>query len=227
MDSRAPRWLYLHGFASGPGSYKGVAVERHYAAKGIHVERLNLRVPSMEHLRVTAMIDVVRAAIGDPRDRALLFGSSLGGYVASRVAERDPRVSALVLLAPAFRLFERWRERLGEHGYDQWRRAGWLEIDDHAEKKKGRVDFGFAEDAERFEAENGVWPDVRVPTLIVHGKHDETVSIDVSRAFAANKPNVRLIETDDGHELVQSLPVLLAEADKHLAGFFAGSVSVH
>ena len=112
-----PRWLYLHGFASGPGSYKGRALHAHYAAQGIDLQLLDLRRPSLEHLRLSAMMDELRAALGGPRDRAVVFGSSLGALTASRVAEEDPRICALVLLAPAFRLFERWRMRLGEDGW--------------------------------------------------------------------------------------------------------------
>ena len=41
--------------------------------------------------------------LGAERDRAVLFGSSLGGLTACRVAEDDARVCARVLLAPAFR----------------------------------------------------------------------------------------------------------------------------
>jgi hypothetical protein len=217
-----PRFLYLHGFASGPNSAKGVATAQHYAARGIDVERLNLRVPSFEHLRVSAMIEHVRLAIGGPQDRAVLFGSSLGGYVASRVAEEDARVCALVLLAPAFRLFERWRARVGEEAWQAWERTGWIEVDDYAEKKRGRVDFGFVEDARAVDARNQGSPDVRVPTLIVHGRRDSTVDIGVSRDFAAGKRHVRLVEVDDGHELVASLPLILREADRHLAGFLGG-----
>ena len=44
--------LYLHGFASGPQSTKGVAFDKHFAARGRAIERLNLRVPSFEHLRL-------------------------------------------------------------------------------------------------------------------------------------------------------------------------------
>src|SRR5215210_7497392 len=110
----APRFLYLHGFASGPGSKKGTALAAHYAKRDLAVERLNLRVPSFEHLRLSAMIDVVIAALGGPRDRAVVIGSSLGGLTASRAAERDPRIAALVLLAPAFQLMTRWRDQLGD-----------------------------------------------------------------------------------------------------------------
>lgn len=218
MSAVGPRFLYLHGFASGPDSAKGVATAKRFAELGVAVERLNLRLPSFEHLRVSAMMAHVEEAIGGPRDRAVLFGSSLGGLVASRVAAEDARVSALVLLAPAFRLFERWRSRLGGE-FAEWERTGWIEVDDHALKKKGRVDFDFVREAESMDAKDGGLPDVRVPVVIVHGRRDETVDIEVSRAFAAGKRHVRLVEVDDGHELVASLPVILGEAERHLAGF--------
>lgn len=214
-----PRFLYLHGFASGPNSAKGVATAAHYGALGVHVERLDLRRPSFEHLRVSAQIEHVKQAIGGPSDRAVLFGSSLGGYVASRVAAEDARVCALVLLAPAFRLFERWRQRLGADAWRDWEETGWLEVDDFAEKKRSRVDFGFVRDAEARDAKDGGSPDVRVPVLIVHGTRDDTVDVRVSRDFAAGKRFVRLVEVDDGHDLTASLPLILREADAHLASF--------
>src|SRR5215813_9505506 len=180
-----PRWLYLHGFASGPESFKGVALSNHYARSGVQLERLDLRRPSFEHLRLSVVMETVRAAIGESSDRALLFGSSLGALAACRVAEADARVCALVLLAPAFRIFERWRARLGEEGWRRWRETGWLEVDDYAEKRRARVDFGFAEDAQAIDARGGGWPDVRVPALIVHGIRDEVASIELSRTFAS------------------------------------------
>lgn len=218
--SAGPRLLYLHGFASGPSSYKGVAVAERYAAIGVAVERLSLRVPSFEHMRLSAMLDVVRAAIGGERERVVLFGSSLGGLTACRVAERDPRVAALVLLAPAFRFGERWPLRLGEEAWRAWEERGYLEVDDHAEKRRGRVDFGFMRDAVEVDSAGGGWPDVRVPTLIVHGRGDAVVDVALSRAFAAERRHVRLVEVDDGHELVGSLPRILDEADTFLAPFF-------
>lgn len=214
-----PRWLYLHGFASGPGSFKGRAMAAHYAAKGVELELLDLRRPSLERLRLSEGIAAVKGALGAEQDRAVVFGSSLGGLTACRVAEQDARVCALVLLAPAFRLIERWRRRLGEEEWKAWERSGWLAIDDHAEKKRARVDFGFAVDAAAVDERSDGWPDVRVPTLILHGVGDEVVEIDRSREWAAGKRHVRLVEVDDGHELVASLPIIQREADAFLAGF--------
>lgn len=216
--SPGPRWLYLHGFASGPRSAKGMRLSEHYARRGITLERLDLRQPSMDHLRLTAMIAHVRDAIGGAEDRAVVLGSSLGGLTAARVAEEDPRVCALVLLAPAFRMAERWRTRLGEADWEAWRTTGFLETRDHAKGGTARVDFGFAEDAAAVDARGDGWPDVRVPTLIVHGVHDDVVPVEGSRQWADGKRHVRLVEVDDGHELVASLDVIAREADAHLAG---------
>lgn len=214
-----PRWLYLHGFASGPESAKGVALAGHYAARGVQLTRLDLRVPSFEHLRLSTILETVRAAVGGERDRAVLFGSSLGGLAAARVAELDPRVCALVLLAPAFRLVEQLRRRLGEVEWRRWEETGWLATQDHARRVPARVDFGFARDALTVDPVEGALPDVRVPTLVVHGRRDDTCDVALSRAWAEGRRHVRLVEVDDGHELVDSLPRIQEEADAFLAPF--------
>jgi pimeloyl-ACP methyl ester carboxylesterase len=214
-----PRWLYLHGFASGPSSTKGMRLAKHYAEKGVSLERLDLRQPSMEHLRLSAMIAHVREAIGAQSDRAVVLGSSLGGLTAARVAEEDSRVCALVLLAPAFRIVEQWRAKLGAADWARWQTTGYIETKDYARGGMARVDVGFMEDAARIDARGSVWPDVRVPTLVIHGTRDDVVPVEGSRRWAAGKRHVRLVEVDDGHELVASLDRIAYQADHHLASF--------
>lgn len=209
----SPRFLYLHGFASGPSSKKGTAFERHYAPRGVAIQRLDLRVPAFPDLRLSAMLEVVRAAIGGDRDRAVVFGSSLGGLTASRQAERDPRIAALVLLAPAFRLATRWRAQLGDAAWAAWQRDDALEVIDRTTGEPARVPFRFIEDV--MAIDQG-FPDVRVPTLIVHGVRDDVVPVEHSRRFAAGKRHVRLVEVDDDHELVTSLPRIFEETDRFL-----------
>ena len=204
--------LYLHGFASGPQSKKGVEFDHYFTARGHAVERLNLRVPSFEHLRLSAMIETVISAITGP---VVLIGSSLGGLTAARVAERDDRVRACVLLAPAFQLAARWKQQLGHAEWDAWRARGTREVDDYTTGSKSTVDFGFVEDVERVDIG---YPDVRVPTLVMHGIRDDVVPVDRARTFADSKRALRhLIELDDGHELVASLPRLLDETEAFLA----------
>lgn len=218
-----PRWLYLHGFASGPESFKGVALAAHYARQGVHLERLNLRQPSLEHLRLSAMMRTVREALGGERDRSILFGSSLGGLTACRVAEEDARVCALVLLAPALQALTQLRRRTGEEGLRRWRETGWMEIRDHAEKRQTRIDFGYVPDLEAVDSRSGGWPEVRVPTLLIHGRQDDICDIDVSRQWARGKRHVRLVEVEDNHELVASLTLIAAEADAFLRPFLGSA----
>ena len=212
------RFLYLHGFASGPKSTKGRAVAARFAQLGRDVTRLDLRVPSFEHLRTSAMSDVGRSAIGGDADRAVVMGSSLGAYTAARAAALDARIVKLVLLAPAFGLLARWRERLGEGGWAAWRERGWLAVEDYSTHRPGRVDFGFVEDLEALEAKLGATPEVHVPTLVIHGRADEVVPIEGSRRWAEARPHVRLVEVDDGHELVAALPVILRETEAFVLG---------
>jgi pimeloyl-ACP methyl ester carboxylesterase len=212
-----PRWLYLHGFASGPESAKGRALAAHYRDRGVHLERLDLRRPSFERLRLSAIMQVTREALGTPADRAVVFGSSLGALAACRVAEQDARIAALVLLAPAFRLAQRFRERLGEEGWRRWQETGWLPTWDYAEQRERRIDFGFIKEVAAIDGRSGGWPDLRVPTLIVHGRADEVVDVALSRTFAASRRWVRLVEVDDGHELGASIDRIKAEADAFLS----------
>ena len=205
------KFLYLHGFASGPSSKKGVAIANHLAARGIAVERLYLRVPSFEHLRLSAMIETVRAAIGSADDRAVVLGSSLGGLTAARLAESDSRVVALVLLAPAFQMVSRWRAREGEAAWRAAEERGWFEVDDLALGGRARVDFEFTNDVAR--VDSTPFPDVRVPTLIIHGTRDDVVAFDRSRDFAKTRPNVRLVPVDDTHDLGRSLDTITREID--------------
>ena len=94
--------------------------------------------------------------------------------------------------------------------FTAWQTTGWREVTDFTTGQPARVDFGFVEDAAAIDVGQ---PEVRVPTVIVHGLHDDTVPVDHSRRFAAGRPNVKLVEVDDGHELIASVPRVLAEAD--------------
>jgi hypothetical protein len=156
---------------------------------------------------------VVRAAL-DGHEQALAIGSSLGGLVVARAAERDARIAAAVLLAPAFQLAGRWRARMGEAEWARWQREGTCRHDDHATPGGVLdVDFGFMEDAIR--VDDG-WPDLRVPTAIVQGAEDDLVDPALARRFAATRPNVRLVEVADGHQLLGSLDVIHAEIGRAL-----------
>jgi pimeloyl-ACP methyl ester carboxylesterase len=208
-------WLYLHGFASGPSSRKATHLARGFAARGraLAVPDLTPGPDGFERSTPLTMLGEARAALGGAPGPHALVGSSLGGYLATLLAASDPRVERLVLLAPAFRLFQRWRDRLSEGDLARWRGEG-LAVHHHVTQTERRVGWGFHEAARGLPA----FPDVAVPALVVAGRHDETVPLADVEAWVARTPTARLLTVDDGHELAASLDLILEEAWRFLAG---------
>ena len=166
-----PPVLYLHGFASGPESSKGIFFQERFAAQGIEVDLPDLSGGDFEHLTITGQLAVIDRRVRERRP-ATVIGSSLGGYLAALYAARHPGAfRALVLLAPGFGFARRWPESLGEEAVRLWRERGWLELYHYGEKRQRRLWHRLLEDGERYED----YPEVSDPTLIIHGRRDKTV----------------------------------------------------
>jgi uncharacterized protein len=209
------RYVWLHGFASSPGSGKGRFVAERLAERGIRLEIPDLNQPAFRDLTVTRMLAQLDALLhGDP---VVLFGSSLGGYTAALwSALRPGRVRSLTLLAPAFDLAARWARRMGPQEVLSWRHRGEVQIDHHAWGRKEPLSIGFLEDAARHHP----FPLPDAPTLLLQGARDEVVTPDLAPEFARRMRQrgrqVRLVELDDGHELNADLARLWREIDPHL-----------
>ena len=209
------RYLWLHGFASSPGSSKGRFVRERLAERGVRLEIPDLNEPSFRELTVTRMVGQIDAVLHD--DRVVLFGSSLGGYTAALwSALRPGRAAALVLLAPAFELAERWKRRTGDEELRRWRERGEALVDHYAWGRKELLSIGFLDDAER----HAPYPLPDAPTLVLQGKRDEVVAPELAAEFVRRMRerarDARLVELDDGHELTADLPRLWREIDPYL-----------
>jgi uncharacterized protein len=201
--------FYLHGFASGPGSTKARAIAARFEALGVPVAAPDLTPgeEGFERSTPSSMLAVAEAALAAAPPPHALIGSSLGGYLAALAASRNPAVQRLVLLAPAFRLAERWLARLGPEEIARWKAEG-LEVLHFGSGRRRRIGWGFMEDASRWPA----WPEVRVPVLCIAGRRDELVPIEDVERFVARTPGARLLALDDGHELVASVDRIFEEA---------------
>lgn len=197
------RFVWLHGFASGPTSSKARFVRERLAERGVELVIPDLNEPSFFDLTVSRMLGQVdQVARGG---EVVLFGSSLGGFTAATWASTRPgRTQALVLLAPAFDLAPRWESRMGAEA-EVWRRTGSYAFDHYARGRKEDLGFAFLEDARRYES----FPLPRCPTLVIQGSLDDTVAPELARDFAARmKGRAQLIELREGHELTADLPAL-------------------
>ncbi len=201
--------LYMHGFGSGPGSAKARHLAERFAAAGVRLEVPDLTpgADGFERSSPSSMLREAERLLSSAAPPHAIIGSSLGGYLAAVLAGRSPAVERLVLLAPAFRLFERWDRRLTGAEREEWRTRG-REVYHFASARQRRLGWQFHEDARGYPA----FPEVGIPTLCIAGRRDETIPLEDVAAFVARTPSARLVEVDDGHELTTSLDRIFDEA---------------
>jgi pimeloyl-ACP methyl ester carboxylesterase len=206
--------VYLHGFASSPGSGKAQFFRRRLEEQGVEVRIPQLDEGDFEGLTITKQLGVIDRAV-DGRS-VVLMGSSLGGYLAALYASTHAgsglaQVERLVLLAPAFRFPSRWRERLASD-LDRWEREGSLPFFHYTHQAERRLGYQFVEDSPQYPDE----PSFPQPALILHGTRDPVVPSEISSAYAARHPNVSLRLFDSGHELTDVLEPMWEETARFL-----------
>jgi uncharacterized protein len=193
------RFVYLHGFASSPQSSKAQFFRNRFAENGLELNIPSLDGGDFEHLTITGQLQVVDAAVsGQP---TILFGSSLGGYLAALYAARHSNIQKLVLLAPAFQFPSRWRQRYPAEELETWRRNGFVAVYHYGFQEEMRLGYQLMEDSSRYEDE----PEFTQPALVLHGTRDTVVPATISGAFAARHPNVTVRLFESGHELTDVL----------------------
>ncbi len=200
------RVVYLHGFASGPGSHKAQLFRGRFAERGVPLDVPDLAAGDFEHLTVSGQLAVVeRATQGEA---VCLIGSSLGGYLAALYAARHPEVERLVLMAPAFGFGQRFLESIGPAEAQRWREAGWRTVFNYSTGREERLWWRLIEDALEFEE----FPAAAQPALIFHGRRDDHVPYSLSQEFVRRQPGTRLELFDDGHELLASVEAIWSAA---------------
>lgn len=204
-------YIYLHGFSSGPGSTKAKYIQERFAEIGITLEVPDLNQDDFTHLTVSRQIAQVIDLFPPDGSPVTLIGSSLGGWISTIIAQDCPQVERLVLLAPAFDFLNHWLPKIGESQLNLWQQTGYLSIYHHAIKSLSPLHYDFLTDALKYPL---CEIDRRLPTVIIHGIHDDVIPIVASQAFKRDRPWVQLLEWDSDHQLTDasdSLPETLCE----------------
>jgi pimeloyl-ACP methyl ester carboxylesterase len=197
-----PLLVYLHGFASSPGSNKARRFIGALTGYPVRLSVPDLNEGDFEGMTLSRALDLVeRLTAQEAPGSVLLVGSSLGGYTAALFAARSDKVAALVAMAPAFDFAQRWAERLGPEEVERWQRQGSLPMHHYGLGREDRIGFGLLEDARTHDP----FPAVDVPTLVIHGKGDDVVGCAGSERFADGKDNVTLELIDSDHMLSNSV----------------------
>jgi pimeloyl-ACP methyl ester carboxylesterase len=207
--------LYLHGFASSARSSKATYFAQKLAAAGVPLQTPDLNEPDFETLTITRMVSQVARVLDALPEPAVLFGSSLGAFVAVQAAvERPARVQALVLLAPALDFgrragdasaqpgVDRRLEQLGDRSIDDWRRTDALQVFHYGLGRSMTVRYALYEDAARYDAASVA---LTQPVQVFQGLRDTAVDPEVVRRWCEARANVELHLLDDDHQLLASL----------------------
>jgi pimeloyl-ACP methyl ester carboxylesterase len=199
--------IYLHGFASSPGSSKATRFGRELKARGISFDCPDLNEPAFETLTVTRMLAQTRSAIESASAPVALIGSSLGAFVAVHAAAKDltGKIDRLVLLAPALDFGGNRLRQLGEHGIDEWRRSGHLRVYHYAHEAYRDVGFALYEDAAAYDA---FAVHLAQPVLAFQGERDASVDPRMVERWSADRPTVDLRILDDDHQLTRSVDLI-------------------
>lgn len=194
-------YIYLHGFASGPQSYKGQWMRSQFQTQGIELQLMDLNQGDFAHLTLTRQINQVLNHLQGP---TTLIGSSLGGLTAAWVAQRSPHIQQLVLLAPAFQFLDQWLPRLGPDQLQQWKTSGWLSVYHYGWQRQERLHYKFLTDAQAYDDSQLTKP---TPTLIVHGSRDEVIDLKASQHHSNQRPWIRLHPLDTDHGMADAMEV--------------------
>jgi len=200
--------IYLHGFASGPGSSKAQFLKERLEKVGFRVLVPDLNGAGFENLTISGQLKIVEETVNgvERAARLLMMGSSMGGLLAVLASAHVERLRAMVLMAPGFGLSRRWGQLLGADQMRRWKETGTHDLFHYGLNKNMALGYQFIEDAQQLQTDE---LKVSQPTLVFHGKNDVTVPIAESIRFAELNPkSAELRILDDDHDLIRSLELI-------------------
>jgi dienelactone hydrolase len=133
-----------------------------------------------------AVIDWLEGRNDVDAARVGVYGVSLGGYYAVRVAAMEPRVRATIELAGTYSLAAFWDKRS-------------VVSRDAFIKRSGARDEADARERARLINMEGLGPRISQPILILHGKRDPIAPFEGAQRLAAETPTAELVTYEDGN----------------------------
>ena len=208
--------LLLHGFASSSGSRKAQFFAERFAAIAevdFRAYEFNPTPADFSRMTISGMIDDLRHSLEEQQPPVASFiGSSMGALVALHVARQYSRVDRMLLIAPALS----YRPlQITARDLEEWKGSGALPVWHYGFERTLPLHYEYHLDGLQY-AEQIAPP---TPVTIVHGGRDDTVPIELSRAYSAKySGQVQLIELDTDHPMNDRLEEIWGIAQRFLLG---------
>lgn len=111
-----------------------------------------------------------------------IVGNSLGGWLAWLVAQEQPAVEELILIAPAFNMMDLRAAQISGERREQWQATGSMPWDDEPMHREAPIPWHWVEDSQALWRRRFTMPR-RVKTTILHGLQDTVINPEGSWAF--------------------------------------------
>ncbi|OIP78555.1 MAG: esterase [Oscillatoriales cyanobacterium CG2_30_44_21] len=196
------QYLYLHGFASSPHSYKARYMQQRFTELGLTLHIPDLNLADFSTVTLSQQLDYLQSEYFAQGQAIAVIGSSLGGFLAVQLAALSPLVEKLVLFAPAFGFGQRVAQALGIENMAEWQQLGGRQFYHYGLKRNVSLHYEFIADAQNFSEDS---LKRSLPILILHGIHDDVVPSVLSEEFAKGRSQVSLKLVDDDHALGKDL----------------------
>ena len=198
--------LWAHGLEGRANGSKPTFLVEQYGWEVISPEM------SANGWTISDQANIILETISANPDFDFIMGSSYGALAIANAASqlKDTNLK-LVLLAPAFGLYENFRDNIGKEAVAEWQSCGTRSYFHHGFGHNVEFGWDFMESAE-----NNSWPKFSQSAVIIHGTNDDIVPFSFSKNYAQENENIELITVDDGHRLLESLHQIGRAAEKLL-----------
>jgi len=208
--------MIAHGFYGGKSIRKFVEIGRRFAERGIAVLRFDFSgcgdsEGDFRNMSIRQEVEDFKAAykflVKQPKidkKRIGFLGYSLGALIACLFQVRNPVAKSLVLVSPALDQENLMKIWLTPQKINSWKKKG------YADMPKYRIGIQYLNEAKDY---TPVVSNIKIPTLILHGKKDEDVPLKFSRrlfkVLAGEKKMAIAKEADHNFESHQALNKLI------------------
>lgn len=199
-DVSTPLVILVHGFATSKDRTSTVSLSRELNKKNIATFRFDLFAHgesegNFEDLTLSEAVDDILQAIHFAKEKGYkkigLIGSSFGGMASIIAASKTDDLFVLGLKCPVSDYKEVWANRRTPEQIEQWKESRYHEYVNSLGTAL-RIKYDLYEDAIKYNIYE-IAKNIHIPTIIIHGDADTTVTVAQSIKTAENISNCKLI----------------------------------